>query len=74
MAAVQKELLLRGCFALVTPCGCLGACFDGPSAVVYPDGIWYGGLAVEDARALADHLATGTVHVAKQIDPPGHDG
>ena len=49
MAAVQRELLARGATdVLVTPCGCLGPCFDGPNAVVYPDGVWYGGL---DRRA-----------------------
>lgn len=71
MAAVQKELLARGKFARVTSCGCLGPCFDGPNAVVYPDGIWYGGLEVADASALVDHLATGTAYAAKQIVPPG---
>src|SRR2546423_13564984 len=29
----------------VTPCGCLGPCFEGPAMVVYPEGIWYGGGA-----------------------------
>lgn len=71
MAAVQNELLSRGIFARVTSCGCLGPCFDGPNAVVYPDGVWYGGLSVEDASALADHLATGAVAGAKRVDPPG---
>src|SRR5512141_860439 len=46
VAAVQRELLARGAHdALVTPCGCLGPCFDGPNAVIYPDGAWYAGLS-----------------------------
>lgn len=72
IAAVQKELLARGVAAWVTPCGCLGPCFDGPNAVVYPDGVWYGGLTADDAHALADHLDTGTTHAAKTIPAPGH--
>src|SRR5262245_33292842 len=51
VAAVQHQLLVRGATdVLVTPCGCLGPCFDGPNAVVYPDGVWYGGLAPDDAE------------------------
>ena len=71
MTAVQQRLLARGIAARVTACGCLGPCFDGPNAVVYPDGVWYGGLTVDDADALADHLATGSVLAAKRLDPPG---
>src|SRR3954469_10240308 len=59
VAAVQREVLARGALdALVTPCGCLGPCFDGPNAVLYPEGAWYAGLDPGDAAALADHLAT----------------
>jgi (2Fe-2S) ferredoxin len=44
----------------VTGCECLGPCFDGPNAVVYPDGVWYAGARPEDAAAIADeHLAGG---------------
>lgn len=71
MAAVQKELLARGGAAWVTACGCLGPCFDGPNAVVYPDGVWYGGLGVEDAGRLADHLLAGTVYAEKRMPAPG---
>lgn len=71
VAAVQNLLIARGTpEALVTPCGCLGPCFDGPNAVIYPDAIWYGRLDVTDAAALVDHLVDGTVG-AKQTDPPG---
>lgn len=60
MAGVQRELLARGETAiLVTPCGCLGPCFDGPNAVMYPDGVWYGDLNPADAAELADHLIDG---------------
>ena len=72
MAAVQQRLLSRGASSvLVTACGCLGPCFDGPNAVVYPDGVWYGHLDVADADALVAHLVDGVVHEAKRVDPPG---
>ena len=72
LAAVQNLLIARGRGdVLVTPCGCLGPCFDGPNAVVYPDGVWYGALAVEDAAAIVDHLLADTVFEAKRVDPPG---
>ena len=71
MATVQRKLLERGSDARVTGCDCLGPCFDGPNAVVYPDAVWYGELGVDDADALVDHLVDGTVHTAKRQDPPG---
>jgi (2Fe-2S) ferredoxin len=44
----------------VTGCECLGPCFEGPNAVVYPEGVWYAGAAPDDAAAIADqHLADG---------------
>jgi len=72
VAAVQRELLVRGATdALVTPCSCLGPCFDGPNAVIYPDGVWYGGLEVTDAAGLVDHLIGGAVLVARRTERPG---
>ena len=72
MAAVQHELLLRRALdVLVTPTGCLGPCFDGPNAVVYPDGVWYAGLDVTDATALVDHLIDGTRFDHKAAHRPG---
>ena len=72
VAAVQNLLIERGTpEALVTPCGCLGPCFDGPNAVVYPDGVWYANLDVGDATGLVDHLIDGIALEAKRTDPPG---
>jgi (2Fe-2S) ferredoxin len=72
MAAVQRELLAREVTdVLVTPCGCLGPCFDGPNAVIYPDGAWYAGLEVGDARQLAEHLIGGAPLMAKRSHRPG---
>ena len=72
LAAVQHKLLARGgAGVLATPCGCLGPCFDGPNAVVYPDGVWYGGLDETDADAIVAHLIDGIIYDAKRVDAPG---
>lgn len=72
LRAVQRALLARkAAGVIVTPCGCLGPCFDGPNAVVYPDGVWYAGLDERDADAIAAHLVDGIVYEAKKTDRPG---
>ena len=72
LARVQQLLVARGAVgALATACACLGPCFDGPNAVVYPDGVWYGGLDEADAPRLADHLIDGTPLAAKVTEAPG---
>ena len=69
---MQLALLEHGAGgALVTNCGCLGPCFDGPNAVVYPDGVWYAGLEPDDAAGLAEHLTAGRVLAAKLSHRPG---
>jgi (2Fe-2S) ferredoxin len=72
ITAVQTLLITRGATdVLVTPTGCLGPCFDGPNAVVYPDGIWYAHLVVSDAAGLVEHLIDGVPLAAKIAEPPG---
>jgi (2Fe-2S) ferredoxin len=44
----------------VTGCRCLGPCFEGPTVVVYPDAVWYAGVAAADAEEIvAAHLVGG---------------
>jgi (2Fe-2S) ferredoxin len=72
MARVQRLLIGKGATGVsVTSCGCLGPCFDGPNAVVFPENVWYGDLNEGDAEALVEHLVNGVVHEAKRVDPPG---
>jgi (2Fe-2S) ferredoxin len=72
LARVQQTLVARGVTGvLATACACLGPCFDGPNAVVYPDAVWYGALDETDADAIVAHLVDGLVHDAKRVEPPG---
>jgi (2Fe-2S) ferredoxin len=71
LAAVQRRLIGTAAAARATACACLGPCFDGPNAVVYPEGIWYADLNEQDADAIVAHLVGGTVHAAKRSEPPG---
>lgn len=69
---MQQKLVARGAIGvLATACACLGPCFDGPNAVVYPDDVWYGALDESDADAIVAHLVDGIVHEAKRTDAPG---
>jgi len=53
-----KELAIP---ALRSKAACLRVCQGGPWMVVYPEGIWYGGVTPERcARIVAEHLQGGT--------------
>lgn len=60
---LQREGLLFGPGRVKrgeTPC--LGVCSGGPIVVVYPDGIWYGGVTPELLeRIVVEHLRDGRV-------------
>jgi len=47
---------LWGRFA-VTGSGCIGTCGNGPSVLVYPEGVMYGAVSKEDVTAIIEqHL------------------
>ena len=44
----------------VTEAGCLGPCFDGPTVVVYPEGVWYANVTIADVDEIVrEHLVGG---------------
>src|SRR5829696_3298192 len=61
-AALKAELARRGLKKQVRAnvAGCLDACADGPSMVVYPEGVWYGHVRPEDVPEIVEsHLVNG---------------
>jgi (2Fe-2S) ferredoxin len=50
--------------------GCLDLCGRGPALVVYPQGIFYGGITLDMLDDLVDHLRRGAVMEAYQIPDP----
>ncbi|HOV26763.1 MAG TPA: 2Fe-2S ferredoxin [Pseudobacteroides sp.] len=47
---------------LVTNTGCLGICNKGPIVIVYPDGVWYKEVTVDDVTEIVEeHLENGRV-------------
>lgn len=60
--ALKAELARRGLKREVraNASGCLDACADGPTLVVYPEGVWYGRVRPEDVPEIVEsHLVHG---------------
>ena len=53
----KHELQVRGMGPLVraNKSGCLEQCEHGPTVVIYPQGIWYGGVNLEDVPRIVEH-------------------
>ncbi|MGQ0810985.1 MAG: (2Fe-2S) ferredoxin domain-containing protein [Nitrospiraceae bacterium] len=64
LMAFNMGLMQRGIMPgdiLVTGSACLGPCEQGPTVVVYPDGIWYSKVKEDDVPAILDeHIGKGT--------------
>jgi (2Fe-2S) ferredoxin len=43
--------------------GCLDQCEHGPTVVVYPDAVWYGGVTLTDVADIVDQHLVGGVPV-----------
>lgn len=56
-ALKENELRER---VMLTKVKCLDLCGRGPVVVVYPEGVWYGGVGEQGAREIVErHLAAG---------------
>ncbi len=63
LKALKKSLKARGLSDEIraNKAGCLDNCERGCSVVVYPEGVWYGGVQLGDIEELIDkHLIGGT--------------
>jgi (2Fe-2S) ferredoxin len=52
----------------VTRTGCMGRCGEGPTLVVYPDGVWYRGVRESDAEALVQEHLLGDRLLPRLVD------
>ena len=70
-AALKAELKRRGLKGLVraNAAGCLDACAHGPSMVVYPEGVWYGHVRVEDVPEIVERHLVGGEPVQRLLVP-----
>ena len=60
--AFKKELDARGIKGAIraNAAGCLDACEQGVAVVVYPEGVWYGGVTLADVPTIVEeHLVEG---------------
>ena len=65
--AFKKALAERGVARNVraNKSGCLDQCEHGPTVVVYPDAVWYGGVTEADIAEIIDSHIIGGVPVAR---------
>jgi (2Fe-2S) ferredoxin len=71
--ALKAELQKRGLKDIVRAnnSGCLDACEFGPSMVIYPEGVWYGGVTLNDIGEIVDqHILKGKVVQRLLISDP----
>jgi len=52
----------------VTRTACMGRCGEGPTVAVYPDGVWYRGVMVDDAAELVNEHFLNDRLVARLVD------
>jgi (2Fe-2S) ferredoxin len=72
-AALKEAVVAAGLAdrVRVNHSGCFNQCGNGPMAVVYPDGVWYGALSPEDADELVrEHLVEGRPVAHLRFSPP----
>lgn len=60
VSAFKKAIKDRGLKSKVRAqkCGCLDVCERGPALVVYPEGVFYGGVQIKDVKEIVEeHIA-----------------
>lgn len=69
--AFKAELHRRGLKGVVRAngAGCLDACAHGPSVVVYPEAVWYGGVRPEDVPEIVERHLIGGQPVERLLVP-----
>jgi len=67
--ALKAELKARGLQTRVrtNSAGCLDACEHGVALVVYPEGVWYGGVTPADVPEIVDRHLVGGAPVERLV-------
>jgi len=52
---------------MITNTGCFGICEKGPIVVVYPEGVWYGNVTVNDVEKIMEQHIEGGEKVIELI-------
>lgn len=63
----QRELFNK---VQVTATGCMGPCSEGPTVLVYPEGVMYGGVKKDDVATIFDQHLVGGEPVASLLMTP----
>lgn len=68
---MKAELNKRGLGSVVRAnnAGCLDACEHGVTMVIYPDGIWYGGVQPGDIEEIIDKTVVGGEIIQRLLIP-----
>jgi (2Fe-2S) ferredoxin len=53
----------------VNKAGCLDACEEGVSAVLYPDGVWYRGITLDDVDEIVERTLVKGEIVERLVSP-----
>lgn len=53
----------------VTATGCMGPCSEGPTVLVYPEGVMYGGVNKESVNTIIDEHLVGNKPVESLLMP-----
>ena len=67
--ALKAEIKARGLQTRVraNSAGCLDACEHGVALVVYPEGVWYGGVTPADVPEIVDRHLVGGAPVERLV-------
>lgn len=68
---IEEDLLFfkgnrQGCISCVH-CGSIGFCAIGPAVMVYPDGVWYAHVGLEEVDEIIQSHLKGGVPVARLV-------
>lgn len=68
--AFRQDLRARGIKDVrAQKAGCLDLCAFGPSAMVYPEGVCYGHLTLDDVPRIVEQHIVGDVPVVEKVLP-----